>query len=84
VDCCLSFCPFSVGHCVVLLRLTDYDYPFGISKLFLELLCRLFSDTEDTNELKQSQRYEEGIACMHLVESSVHVYRRIQHSGFYL
>ena len=31
---CLSCCTFSFGHCVVLLRYTDYDYPFGIFKLF--------------------------------------------------
>jgi hypothetical protein len=36
VDRYLSFYPFSVGHCVVLiLRFTDSDYPFGIFKLFL-------------------------------------------------
>ena len=32
VYCCLSFSPFSFGHCVVL---TDYDYPFIIFKLFV-------------------------------------------------
>ena len=34
---CRSFfvCPFSFGHCVVLLRFTDSDYPFGIFKLLL-------------------------------------------------
>ena len=32
IDRCLSFCPFSFGHCV-LLRFTDSDYPFGIFKL---------------------------------------------------
>ena len=36
VDRCLSFCTFSFGNCVVcLLRFTDFDYPFGIFKLFL-------------------------------------------------
>jgi hypothetical protein len=30
----LSFCRFSVGHCV-LLQFTDSDYAFGIIKLFL-------------------------------------------------
>jgi hypothetical protein len=36
VDRCFSFCTFSFGHgLVVLLRYTDSDYPFGISKLFL-------------------------------------------------
>jgi hypothetical protein len=36
VDRCLSFCTFSVGHCVaVLLRYADSDCPFGIFKLFL-------------------------------------------------
>jgi hypothetical protein len=37
---CLSFCPFSFGHFVArsVLRLTDSDYPFGIFKLFLELI----------------------------------------------
>ena len=27
VDHCLSFCPFSFGHCVVFLQFTDSDYP---------------------------------------------------------
>ena len=37
VDGCLSFCPFSSGHCVVCSSLiyTDSDYPFGFFKLFL-------------------------------------------------
>ena len=34
VDRCLSFCTFSFGHCVVLLRSTVSDYPFSIFKLF--------------------------------------------------
>ena len=41
-DHCLSFCPFSFGHCVFCLlaivlsvfRFTDSDYPFSIFKLF--------------------------------------------------
>ena len=33
VDRCLSFCTFSFGHCVVCS--SDFDYPFGILKLFL-------------------------------------------------
>ena len=35
INCGLSFCPFSVGHCVVC-SATDLltDYPFGIFKLF--------------------------------------------------
>jgi len=32
VDGYLSFCTFSFGHCVVLLRYTDSDYPIGIFK----------------------------------------------------
>ena len=36
VDRCLSICPVSFGHCVVLLRFTDSDYPLGIFKLFLQ------------------------------------------------
>jgi hypothetical protein len=37
-DCCLSFYPFSVGHCVVcLLPFTHSDYPFRIVKPFLYL-----------------------------------------------
>ena len=36
IDRCLSFCSFSFGHCVVC-RFTDFDYPFGILKLFLNL-----------------------------------------------
>ena len=41
VDRCLSFCTFSLGHCVVCSssRYTDSDYPFGIFKLFLYLFC---------------------------------------------
>ena len=37
VDRCLSFCTFSIGHCVVysFLRYTNSDYPFGIFELFL-------------------------------------------------
>ena len=35
VDRCLSFYPFSFGHCVRL-PFTDYDDPFGIFKLFLD------------------------------------------------
>jgi hypothetical protein len=34
VDRCLSFCPFSFGHCIVC-RFMDSDCPFGIFKLFL-------------------------------------------------
>ena len=36
VDCCFSFCTFSVGANVLcdLLRYTDSNYPFGIFKLF--------------------------------------------------
>ena len=36
VDRCLSFCTFSLGHCVVCSSsiYMDSDYPFGISKLF--------------------------------------------------
>ena len=30
-----SFVHFSFGHCVVLLRFTDYDYPFSVFKLFV-------------------------------------------------
>ena len=30
----MFFCSFSLGRCVVLLRYTDSDYPFGIFKLF--------------------------------------------------
>ena len=38
VDHCLSFCPFSFGHCVVCSSsIYDSDYPFGIFKLFLLL-----------------------------------------------
>ena len=40
---CLYFCSFSFTHCVVcFFRHTDYDYPFGIFKLFLnniEQIC---------------------------------------------
>ena len=32
-----AFLPFSVGHCVLYVRFTDTDYPFGISNLVL--LC---------------------------------------------
>ena len=36
VDRCLSFCPFSFGHCVICaLRFQDFDYLFSIIKLFL-------------------------------------------------
>ena len=37
VDRCLSFCPFSFGHCVVWSSsiYTDSDYSFGFFKLFL-------------------------------------------------
>ena len=38
VDCCLSFRPFVLAIVLsVLLRITDYDYPFGIFKLFLDM-----------------------------------------------
>ena len=35
-------CPFSFGHCVNLsvLQFTDFDYPFGIFKLFFEKLVK--------------------------------------------
>ena len=36
VDRCLSLCPSSFCHCVVCLRFTDSDFPFGILKLFFE------------------------------------------------
>ena len=39
LDRCLSFCPFSFGHCGFFL-FTDSGYPFGIFKLFLN--CILF------------------------------------------
>ena len=46
VDRCLSFCTFSFGQCLVLLRYTGSDYPFGIFKLFLAMTldtyCGLF------------------------------------------
>ena len=33
---CLSFCPFSFGHCVVCPPIYRFsDYPFGIVELFL-------------------------------------------------
>ena len=36
VDHCLSFCPFSFGHCVVCsFQFTNFDSPCGIFKLFL-------------------------------------------------
>jgi hypothetical protein len=36
VDLCLSFCSFSLAIMLsILLRYTDYDYPFGIFKLFI-------------------------------------------------
>jgi len=36
VEYCLSFCPFSFGHCVVYSSsITDYDYSFGIFNLFI-------------------------------------------------
>ena len=35
VDRCLSFCTFSFGHFLSVLRYTDSDYPLGIFKLFL-------------------------------------------------
>ena len=38
IDRCLSFCSFSFGHCVVCSSsIHDYDYPFGIFKLFLSI-----------------------------------------------
>jgi hypothetical protein len=37
VDRCLSFCPFSFGHCIVCPLFTDSDYPYDIFKLFLPL-----------------------------------------------
>ena len=37
VDRCLSFCTFFLAIVLsILLRYTDYDYPFGIFKLFLQ------------------------------------------------
>ena len=38
VDRCLSFCTFSLGHCVVWSSAISSDYHFGIFKLFLALL----------------------------------------------
>ena len=39
VDPCLSFCAFRLAIVLsVLLRFTDYDYPFGIFKLFLKMV----------------------------------------------
>jgi len=35
VDRCLSFCLFSFGIVLSVLRYTDYDYPLSIFKLFL-------------------------------------------------
>jgi hypothetical protein len=41
VDRCFSFCTFSVGHCVVCLSsIYDSDYPFGIFKLFLDIVTQ--------------------------------------------
>ena len=38
VDRCLSFCTFSFGQCIVCSSSKyDYDYPFGISKLFVQM-----------------------------------------------
>jgi hypothetical protein len=40
VDRCLSFCPFSFGHCIVCPSITASDYPFGI---FWPLYCLSFN-----------------------------------------
>ena len=37
IDCCLSFCPLSLGHCVDL-PVTASDYHFGIVKLSLQVV----------------------------------------------
>ena len=43
VERCLSFCPFSFGHCVVYPTSSkDFDYPFGIFKLFLSYLFQFY------------------------------------------
>ena len=43
VDCCLSFCLFSFGHCVVCSSSNmNSDYPFGMFKTLLNILEALF------------------------------------------
>ena len=37
VDRCLSFCPFSFGHCDVCPMASDYS--FNIFKLFSQIIC---------------------------------------------
>ena len=39
VDRCLSFCTFFFAIVLSVLRYMDFDYPFGIFKLFFPSLC---------------------------------------------
>ena len=38
LDHCLSFCAFTVGHCIACRRLRVSDYNFGILKLFFDMI----------------------------------------------
>jgi hypothetical protein len=49
VDRCWSFCTFSFGHCIVLLRYMDSDYPFGIFKLFVCIKFKLMAERLENN-----------------------------------
>jgi hypothetical protein len=58
-DRCFSFCPFSFGHCVFLLRYTDSDYPFGIFKFFLIRIRK--SKNRQHNDQKKKYRIDAQI-----------------------
>jgi hypothetical protein len=53
VDRCWSFCTFSFGHCIVLLRYMDSDYPFGIFKIFLCIKFKLMAQRSENNTVIQ-------------------------------
>jgi hypothetical protein len=58
VDRCLSFCTFSFDNWSVPLRFTDYDYHFGIFKLFIELTWwRIFEIPSHPQALVSFKKY---------------------------
>jgi hypothetical protein len=73
VDRCLSFCPFVLFLLAivlsVLLRFTDYDYPFGIFKLFAY-------KTEAQNDISISRT---TALSQHICSIYVYLRRQILH-----
>ena len=57
--CKSLLCPFSLAIVLSVLRFTDFDYPFGIFKLFLKIpkgLSEAVNQRTDNNTMAKSKR----------------------------